>query len=115
MFSSGSWATLNYLKLLPTPKTFNDSSFTPNTSNNEVFSKQNHLPYKLKSKNNNNTELRISETMNEPKNKLNSLPKMNTSESRANSIFDFDVQYVPVKVTRIGVIRLNIYNFIFTI
>jgi hypothetical protein len=62
MFSSGSWATLNYLKLLPTPKTFNNSSLIPITSKNVFSSKQNHLPHNFMLKNNNKTELRIEET-----------------------------------------------------
>ena len=112
MFSSGSWATLNYLKLLPTPKTSHNSSLIPIMSKNVFSSKQNHLPQKFMLKNNNKTEMRIEETRIKSKSKLNNVPTMNISGTRANSIFDFDVHSVPIKVMRIGLIRLYKQNLL---
>ena len=108
MFSSGSWATLNYLKLLPTPKTFSNSSLIPIMPKNVFSSKQTHLPHKFTFKNNNRSVLRIEETKIKPKSKLNNVPKMKISETRGNSIFDFNVHSIPIKVMRISLIRLYI-------
>ena len=96
MFLSGSWATLNYLKLLPTPKSFTNSSSITSLSKG-VFSKK---PLK-------NNELSRNKGRNNSSNNrsiLNSNLDQDILETRANSIFDFDVM-MPIKVIITGVIR----------
>ena len=102
MFLSGSWATLNYLKLLPTPKSFTNSSSITSLSKG-VFSKK--PLFKAPSLKNN--ELSRNKGRNNSSNNrsiLNSNLDQDILETRANSIFDFDVM-MPIKVIITGVIR----------
>ena len=102
MFSSGSWATLNYLKLLPTPKSFTNSSSITSLSKG-VFSKK--PLFKAPSLKNN--ELSRNKGRNNSSNNrsiLNSNLDQDILETRANSIFDFDVM-MPIKVIKTGAIR----------
>ena len=111
VFSSGSWATLNYLKLLPTPKTFRNLSqnITPSLSKN-MFSRNEHLPNEL-SKNNNklvSTAKRVSKWNDRPYEHFRTISP-DESESRSNSIFDFDVE-IPTKVKSRVILKVSYLN-----
>ena len=98
-FSSGSWAALNYLKLLPTPT----PSPSPNLSTNLV-SESHMINDRLRLKNN-------KEDVHNEKRELGmrkQLPEksqLKTDESRKNSIFDFEV-HVPVTLFSISDISM---------
>ena len=100
-FSSGSWAALNYLKLLPTPT----PSPSPNLSTNLV-SESHMINDRLRLKNN-------KEDVHNEKRELGmrkQLPEksqLKTDESRKNSIFDFEV-HVPVTLFSISDILMII-------
>ena len=102
MFSSGSWATLNYLKLLPTPKSFTNSSSITSLSKG-VFSKK-PLFETPSLKNNDLSRNKGRNTSSNNLSILNSNSDQDILETRANSIFDFDVM-MPIKVIKTGVIR----------
>ena len=94
-FSSGSWAALNYLKLLPTPT----PSPSPNLSTNLV-SESHMINDRLRLKNN-------KEDVHNEKRELGmrkqfpEKSQLKTDESRKNSIFDFEV-HVPVTLFSIS-------------
>ena len=98
-FSSGSWAALNYLKLLPTPT----PTPSPNLSTNLV-SESHMINDRLRLKNN-------KEDVHNEKRELGmrkQLPEksqLKTDESRKNSIFDFEV-HVPVTLFSISDISM---------
>lgn len=108
MFSSGSWATLNYLKLLPTPKAITNSSPMPDLLNVDV---RNQLPSNHKPEYKNNKLLRIDERKSESNNRLNDITdtSLKASNSRTNSIFNFNVQ-VPPKVLENSMIRFQHFD-----
>ena len=111
VFSTGSWATLNYLKLLPTPKTFrNLSQNIPPSLSKNMFSRNEHLPNEL-SKNNNklvSTAKRVSKWNDRPDENFKTIGP-DVSESRSNSIFDFDVE-IPTKVKSRVILKVSYLN-----
>ena len=99
VFSSGSWATLNYLKLLPTPKSFkNLSQNIPPSLSKNVFSRNELLPNELLKNNNKlvSTAKRVPKWNDRPNENFKTITP-DVSESRSNSIFDFDVE-IPTRV-----------------
>ena len=111
VFSSGSWATLNYLKLLPTPKTFrNLSQNIPPSLSKNVFSRNELLPNELLKNNNKlvSTAKRVSKWNDRPDENFKTIGP-DVSESRSNSIFDFDVE-IPTKVKSRVIMKVSYLN-----
>ena len=111
MFSSGSWATLNYLKLLPTPKSFkNFSQNIPPSLSKNVFSRNELLPNELLKNNNKlvSTAKRVSKWNDRPDENFKTIGP-DVSESRSNSIFDFDVE-IPTKVKSRVILKVSYLN-----
>ena len=111
VFSSGSWATLNYLKLLPTPKTFkNLSQNIPPSLSKNVFSRNELLPNELLKNNNKivSTAKRVSKWNDRSDKNIKTITP-DVSESRSNSIFDFDVE-IPTKVKSRVIIKASCLN-----
>ena len=111
MFSSGSWATLNYLKLLPTPKSFkNLSQNIPPSLSKNVFSRNELLPNVLLKNNNKlvSTAKRVSKWNDRPDENFKTIGP-DVSESRSNSIFDFDVE-IPTKVKSRVILKVSYLN-----
>ena len=111
VFSSGSWATLNYLKLLPTPKSFkNLSQNIPPSFSKFVFSRNELLPNELLKNNNKlvSTAKRVSKWNDRPDENFKTIGP-DVSESRSNSIFDFDVE-IPTKVKSRVILKVSYLN-----
>ena len=111
VFSSGSWATLNHLKLLPTPKSFKifSQNIPPSLSKN-VFSRNELLPNVLLKNNNKlvSTAKRVSKWNDRPDENFKTIGP-DVSESRSNSIFDFDVE-IPTKVKSRVILKVSYLN-----
>ena len=105
MFSSGSWATLNYLKLLPTPRAITNTSSMPGLLNVDIRPSSHKQDYKTKNL------LHVDERHTTSSNRINDIPatSLKASNSRTNSIFNFNVQ-VPPKVLKISMIRWQNFN-----
>ena len=111
VFSSGSWATLNYLKLLPTPKSFkNLSQNIPPSLSKNVFLRNELLPNVLLKNNNKlvSTAKRVSKWNDRPDEHFRTISP-DESESRSNSIFDFDVE-IPTKVKSRVILKVSYLN-----
>ena len=111
VFSSGSWATLNYLKLLPTPKSFkNLSQNIPPSLSKNVFSRKELLPNELLKNNNKlvSTAKRVPKWNDRPNENIKTITP-DVSESRSNSIFDFDVE-IPTKVKSRVIMKVSYLN-----
>ena len=111
VFSSGSWATLNYLKLLPTPKSFkNLSQNIPPSLAKNVFSRNELLPNELLKNNNKlvSTAKRVSKWNDRSDENIKTITP-DVSESRSNSIFDFDVE-MPTKVKSKVTMKVSYLN-----